>query len=844
MILSLGDLPLGLTVPFPFPSYDSNGASVTITGLAVTDIELYKGTSMTQRSSDNGFALLDTDGIDIDGRTGIHGFSVDFTDNSDSGFYAAGNFYYLVVDAVTIDSQTVRFIYWFSLGMNLRPTTAGRTLDVTATGAGGIDWGNVENPTTTLNLSGTTVKAVTDRVTANTDQFAGQTIACDGEVTIPGGSTLATTNNITAATVTLNASQPTITFAGLTITDALTINNGFIINAPSTTNRPGFQVTGNGTGEAFKLTSGATAKAVSILSLANHALFVKAIGSYKAGVHVESDVDGNGAVVQCSHDDLTTSTRYGHGIVFLSSTVNYGNAIYGEAIVHGAGFFGLGAESVAGMYLKGGSTNAPGFESIGGGTTGPGAIWRGAKNAPATRFVGGSGGTGDTASSVIFIENQNTTMGSHGIEVSTTSGDCLNLYAAGYRSSGVGSRAIHAYSDYGHTFFLDTNGSGAHGIFSNGGTGTGRGIMSNTFSVSSSVTLSGAVSLGSTLSVAGTTTLAAVGTSTVTMAALTVTNALTVGTNLLPWNAAWDPEVQSECTDALVAFDPATGTDTDAIYNIVNSGTHGNAALRTLILTVDTVVDASKVTTDRIETMIELDGSVYRYTTNALEQAPSGGGSAPTVAQIDAQLSSTHGAGAWGSSGSGTGANVVTVTVDNGLPDEPIERASVTATQAGVIRGRGITDAAGQVVLNLNDGTYDVAITADGFTFDGDTLVVSGASSGTYSMDALSITPSNPGQTTGFSRTYDDEGNLEAGVVVTCRLISLDEDTTGVIGTDTVRSATSNGSGLVQFTNLFLGATYEFMRRTDEDTDATGFVHTIPTDADATYELPPIIGNP
>jgi hypothetical protein len=48
----------------------------------------------------------------------------------------------------------------------LKPTTAGRTLDVTATGAAGIDWGNVENPTTTLNLSGTTVKTVTDAVVA------------------------------------------------------------------------------------------------------------------------------------------------------------------------------------------------------------------------------------------------------------------------------------------------------------------------------------------------------------------------------------------------------------------------------------------------------------------------------------------------------------------------------------------------------------------------------------------------------------------------------------------------------------------------------------------------------
>lgn len=51
----------------------------------------------------------------------------------------------------------------------LKPTTAGHTLDVTATGAAGIDWGNVENPTTVLGLSGTTVKTATDVETDTAD---------------------------------------------------------------------------------------------------------------------------------------------------------------------------------------------------------------------------------------------------------------------------------------------------------------------------------------------------------------------------------------------------------------------------------------------------------------------------------------------------------------------------------------------------------------------------------------------------------------------------------------------------------------------------------------------------
>lgn len=106
----LGDFPTGATIFFPFHTFNSSGASVTLSGLAVTDIEVYKGASITQRSSDAGYALVDTDGIDIDGITGIHGFTIDTSDNTDAGFYAAGNEYTVVVSAVTVDSQTVNFI--------------------------------------------------------------------------------------------------------------------------------------------------------------------------------------------------------------------------------------------------------------------------------------------------------------------------------------------------------------------------------------------------------------------------------------------------------------------------------------------------------------------------------------------------------------------------------------------------------------------------------------------------------------------------------------------------------------------------------------------------------------
>lgn len=112
MIRDLGVVHPGQTLYLPFHTFDSNdpSASVTLTGLATTDVEIYKDGSVTQRASDNGYALLDTDGIDFDSVTGIHGLSIDLADNSTAGFYAAGSQYWVVIASVTVDAATVNFV--------------------------------------------------------------------------------------------------------------------------------------------------------------------------------------------------------------------------------------------------------------------------------------------------------------------------------------------------------------------------------------------------------------------------------------------------------------------------------------------------------------------------------------------------------------------------------------------------------------------------------------------------------------------------------------------------------------------------------------------------------------
>ena len=87
---------------------------------------------------------------------------------ADSGVTAIG----YISATIPVDSGDVLTVYLLGLAGDtttpdtrcdfyeqdyLRPTVAGRTLDVSSTGEAGVDWANVGSPTTSLNLSGTTV---------------------------------------------------------------------------------------------------------------------------------------------------------------------------------------------------------------------------------------------------------------------------------------------------------------------------------------------------------------------------------------------------------------------------------------------------------------------------------------------------------------------------------------------------------------------------------------------------------------------------------------------------------------------------------------------------------------
>lgn len=86
-----------------------------------------------------------------------------------------------------------------TVALPLVPTTAGRTLDVSAGGEAGLDWANVGSPTTANALTNTSI-IVTQKV--DVDTIKTNPVVNGGTFTFPTNATGASTTNITAGTIT------------------------------------------------------------------------------------------------------------------------------------------------------------------------------------------------------------------------------------------------------------------------------------------------------------------------------------------------------------------------------------------------------------------------------------------------------------------------------------------------------------------------------------------------------------------------------------------------------------------------------------------------------------------
>jgi len=172
-------------------------------------------------------------------------------------------------------------------------------------------------------------------------------------------------------------------------------------------------------------------------------------------------------------------------------------------------------------------------------------------------------------------------------------------------------------------------------------------------------------------------------------------------------------QVNTEVDTALADYDAPTKAELDS----------GLAALATsaALATVDGVADSILVIANKLDSALELDGSDYRFTTNALEQGPSGTGGDATASNqstIITHLSDIKGAGfastdtlesirdrgdaAWTTGGSGSGIYTLTVTVEDSSGDAvPNSRVNISGTTTTLV-----TDSNGQATFNVDADTY------------------------------------------------------------------------------------------------------------------------------------------
>lgn len=187
---------------------------------------------------------------------------------------------------------------------------------------------------------------------------------------------------------------------------------------------------------------------------------------------------------------------------------------------------------------------------------------------------------------------------------------------------------------------------------------------------------------------------------------------------------------------------------------------------------------------------------------------------------------------AWitGAGGAGTGARTITVTVNDGV--SPLENATVRFSE-GVNTFSTPTNASGVATFNLDDATYTVALTKDGYTYGGSTLVVTADATPVYSMTAIVITPAtNPAQSTLSITCYDDSLVPEPGAIIRLVMVKKPDGDVGRAYDTKVKVLTADSSGVVTVT-VVRSAVYT-IQRGDEITNLIRV--TIPDTATCTVE--------
>ena len=237
------DYPVDSTLDFKFSSRAfATGVPTTLAGTPA--IVVYINNSTTEITA--GITLT----VDFDGKTGSNHLRIVATT---ANGYTDGSSFQAEISVGTVDSVSVvgEVVQQFSINRSpaLRPTTVGRTLDVTSNGNAGIDWANIDNKTATVSFTATTINLVTTTTTSSdmrgTDgallAASAPTNFSDMAITVTTGRVTVGTNNdktgysISGTLTTLDAlnnfNPATDTVANVTLVATTTVNTDMLTTA-------------------------------------------------------------------------------------------------------------------------------------------------------------------------------------------------------------------------------------------------------------------------------------------------------------------------------------------------------------------------------------------------------------------------------------------------------------------------------------------------------------------------------------------------------------------------------------------------------------------------------------
>jgi len=282
-----------------------------------------------------------------------------------------------------------------------------------------------------------------------------------------------------------------------------------------------------------------------------------------------------------------------------------------------------------------------------------------------------------------------------------------------------------------------------------------------------------------------------------------LTTALGTGSwaTAIPWNAAWDAEVQSECADALAAYDVATATALAVVAGYLDTeiaAILGSLPANLSALSIDALTGAVRIASDAFGNAFVI--SSFATSTDVLAIREKTDQFVFTVTnQVDANALTGGGGGGNG----GPNARRIVVTVED---DDEVGVAGAMVhvlTDAEIATAqKPSTGIGGTAELLLDDGDYILRVVApNGFIQPSDVEITVTDSESPVTVSLVSqptVTPELPGMCViRFSVLTAGAAPVSAATITA---ISLDGLATvdGSVITNIAATATTNGSGYAE----------------------------------------------